>query len=410
MKQYLDLLKDIRTNGVFKEEARENMPRTLQLFGTQMKIDLNKGFPLYTTKMINFSNIVHELNWFIKGHTSVKFLEYYNCRIWHDDSYVYYTRMANTILSKYEDYRSFQVNEPNILALFNSNLFTYDDINDEYKLLTPKEYKSILRAWSDDIKSTEHTTYNLDYDILNNTSVKLKDGSSDDLNTLITIATNGEYKSYDFGDCGAQYGYLWRRLEGIKYNGQLTTRDQFTETMVNIMNHPFSRRHIISSWNPATLGDMALNACHPIVQWDVNNNEKYDLKTLNCSFYMRSNDMFLGNPYNISFYALLTQLMAISFGYRVGGLTYSCGDSHIYENHLDAVDLQLTRKPRELPTLNLPKMDYIYDCLDISIEHPHLIYKGLDSHLDTIINSLESYDPHDTIKAELSVGIKLKDN
>ncbi|AFF28023.1 gp25 [Sphingomonas phage PAU] len=442
MKQYLDLLNDVMTNGTDKEPSRQGMPGTRQLFGRQFSIDLKDGFPLYTTKKLSFKNIVNELNWFLKGHTSVKFLEYYKCRIWHDDSYVNYTRVANEVLQQANliQQMSHGSDEPLInmftwqcsLTVLESNMFkrtkieaTKDNVLDCYELLSKEEYKKMIRNWGDSIhrKSVIDNHFDLDKEVVNNKIIKFTNHvdsknlqySSTLFDSCIEIATSYKYHSYDIGDCGAQYGYLWRNLKAVESDGiTVKTVDQVGDLISSLTDTPFSRRHIIDSWNPGTIDEMALHACHPIVQWDVT--EKEGKRYLSCSFYMRSNDLFLGNPYNIAFYALLTNLLAHAYKMGLGTLTWSCGDAHIYSNHFDSVKEQLSRTPMKLPNLNLPKdMGFflLQDLITPSVKNlssrtenqfGHQIYVGLDNYLEQITNSLENYNPYESIKGELSTG------
>lgn len=143
-----------------------------------------------------------------------------------------------------------------------------------------------------------------------------------------------------YGELGPVYGKQWRNFNGI---------DQLTKLIENLKNNPFSRRHILSSWNPAEVDDMALPPCHTLMQFYVSS----DQKRLSCQLYQRSGDVFLGVPFNIASYALLTHMIAQVCGYEVGEFIHTIGDAHIYLDHVDVVKTQLTRKPLPLAKLEL---------------------------------------------------------
>ena len=175
-----------------------------------------------------------------------------------------------------------------------------------------------------------------------------------------------------YGDLGPVYGKQWRDFNGF---------DQLRDVIYNIQHHPFSRRLIINAWNPPQLKDMALPPCHMMMQFYVSS----DRKTLSCQLYQRSADVFLGVPFNIASYALLTHLIAHVTGLEVGEFVHTFGDVHIYKDHLEQVRLQLIREPRPLPQLRLnPK---IKDIDDFSFEDIELL----------------NYDPHPAIRAKVSV-------
>ena len=379
MKQYQKLLKTIKEKGVLKSAAREGMPGTMSLFGYQMRFNLQEGFPLITTKKISFKNIVVELLWFLKGDTNIKYLVDNGCNIWNEDAYQFYTKKVNEICKMFDG-------EPP------SNIIHEDIKKSQLRLFTFQEFVEIL-------KNTSHE--------------KLMHEAG-----------------YTLGDCGQQYGKLWRNWEGkVKIMGNhydnpkncikraiellqeegyednsqtlvelfdcldsLDTEvqlvestqivDQFKELLFGLKNNTMSRRHIITAWNPATLDDMALNACHAFVQFNcrklsfeqriewAKKNINPDLFEnlyitelaesdscpkyyLDCQMYQRSADVVLGVPYNIASYALLTEIISKVCNMIPGEFIHTFGDVHIYENHLEAVEEQLQREPRELPKLNI---------------------------------------------------------
>jgi len=174
------------------------------------------------------------------------------------------------------------------------------------------------------------------------------------------------------GNLGPVYGKQWRNFNGV---------DQLGVLIDGLKNNPFSRRHIISAWNPAELEDMALPPCHMMMQFYVSS----DRKKLSCQLYQRSADVFLGVPFNIASYALFTMMIAHVCGYEAGEFIHTFGDVHIYNDHFQQVSLQLTRQPKSLPTLRFARNV-------TSIE---------DFRYEDFI--LENYDPHPLIKAQVSV-------
>ena len=260
MKQYLDMLNYIKENGVEKEDRTGT--GTISVFGYQNRYDLSKGFPLLTTKKVHWPSIVHELLWFIKGDTNVKYLQDNNVRIWNE--------------------------------------------------------------WAD-----------------------------------------------EDGDLGPVYGYQWRHWT----NSRGQEIDQLQNVIDQIKNNPDSRRIIISAWNAGDLDQMALAPCHAFVQFYVANGK------LSCQLYQRSADVFLGVPFNIASYSLLTHMIAQVCDLEVGEFIHTFGDLHIYKNHIQQVDLQLTREPKNLPQIKLnPEIknieDFTYEDIELIGYDPHPLIKG----------------------------------
>ena len=258
MKQYLDLLSHILENG--NEKTDRTGTGTKSVFGYQMRFDLQKGFPLLTTKKLHTRSIFHELLWFLKGDTNIKYLHDNKVTIWDE--------------------------------------------------------------WAD-----------------------------------------------ENGDLGPVYGKQWRAWQGA--DGKIT--DQISQLIHQIKNTPDSRRMLVSAWNVGEVEQMALPPCHIVFQFYVANNK------LSCQLYQRSADVFLGVPFNIASYALLTQMLAQVCGLEAGEFIHTLGDAHLYSNHLDQARLQLSRTPYELPKLKLnPEIKDIFDFKyeDITIEdyvsHPHI--------------------------------------
>lgn len=258
MQQYLDLLAHVMNHGTRKEDRTGT--GTLSVFGYQMRFDLQQGFPCLTTKKLHLRSIFHELLWFLKGETNVKYLHENKVTIW------------------------------------------------------------------DEWASPE-------------------------------------------GELGPVYGYQWRSWP--THDGRFI--DQISQVVQSIKHNPDSRRHIVSAWNVADIDQMALPPCHVLFQFYVANG------TLSCQLYQRSADIFLGVPFNIASYALLTHMVAQVTGLKPGEFIHTFGDAHIYLNHTDQVKLQITREPFPLPSLILnPDIRNIFDFSfeDIKLEgyqaHPHI--------------------------------------
>jgi len=261
---YLNLLQHVLDHGVRKDDRTGT--GTLSVFGYQMRFDLAAGFPVLTTKKLHLRSIIHELLWFLRGDTNIRYLRENGVSIWDE--------------------------------------------------------------WAD-----------------------------------------------DNGDLGPVYGAQWRRWPTA--NGR--SIDQIADVIDQIRSKPDSRRLIVSAWNPADVPHMALPPCHALFQFYVANGR------LSCQLYQRSADIFLGVPFNIASYALLTLMIAHVTGYRPGEFIHTLGDAHLYSNHLEQAREQLGRRPRALPTMRLNPArteidDFVFDDFE-----------------------LLNYDPHPAIKAPVAV-------
>lgn len=184
------------------------------------------------------------------------------------------------------------------------------------------------------------------------------------------IKNNNDFAK-KYGNLGPIYGKQWRNFGGV---------DQLKELVENLKNNPFSRRHILNAWNPPEINQMLLPPCHCLVQFFVSKN-----KELSCLLYQRSGDMFLGVPFNIASYSLLTMMITQVCGYKIGEFIHIIGDAHIYLNHNEQVREQLKRDPKKLPTLKLnPKIKSLFDFRFEDI-------------------NLENYEAHPPIKAKVAV-------
>ena len=264
MRQYLDLMEHVLKHGVKKGDRTGT--GTISVFGYQMRFNLDDGFPLVTTKKLHLKSIVHELLWFLKGDTNIKYLKDNGVTIWDE--------------------------------------------------------------WAD---------------------------------------ANG--------DLGPVYGHQWRSWPAA--DGR--SIDQIANVVDMIKRNPDSRRLIVTAWNPADVEKMALPPCHLLFQFYVANGK------LSCQLYQRSADVFLGVPFNIASYALLTMMVAQVTDLKPGDFVHSLGDTHLYSNHLEQARLQLSRAPRPLPAMRInPEAKDIFS----------FRYEDFE---------LVGYDPHPHIKAEVAV-------
>jgi thymidylate synthase len=258
MKQYLDLMKHVMDNGTAKTDRTGT--GTKSVFGYQMRFDLANGFPCVTTKKLHLKSIIHEILWFLKGETNIKYLNENGVKIWDE--------------------------------------------------------------WAD-----------------------------------------------ENGDLGHIYGYQWRSWPTP--DGKHI--DQIQKVIEQLKETPNSRRIIVSAWNVSEIESMALPPCHTFFQFYVANNK------LSCQLYQRSADIFLGVPFNIASYALLTMMMAQVCNLEVGEFIHTLGDAHIYSNHFDQTKLQLSREPKILPKMIINKnvkniFDFVFDDFDLTDyqSHPHI--------------------------------------
>lgn len=178
---------------------------------------------------------------------------------------------------------------------------------------------------------------------------KSSDYQNESMDEFIEKIKQDEDFALKHGNLGPVYGKQWRDFDGV---------DQLEELIQGLKNNPFSRRHIISAWNPSQLQDMALPPCHMLMQFYVSS----DGKRLSCQLYQRSADVFLGVPFNIASYALFTHLIAQSVGLEAGDFVHTLGDAHIYNDHIEQVEIQRTREPLKLPRIRLnPNVKSLYD-------------------------------------------------
>lgn len=264
MKQYLDLMQQVLDNGIKKEDRTGT--GTFSIFGHQMRFDLADGFPVITTKKLHLRSIIHELLWFLKGDTNIKYLKENKVSIWDE--------------------------------------------------------------WAD-----------------------------------------------EDGELGPVYGHQWRSWPAE--NGEVI--DQISKVVEQIKSNPDSRRLIVSAWNVAEIEKMALPPCHTFFQFYVAEGK------LSCQLYQRSADIFLGVPFNIASYALLTMMVAQVCDLEAGEFVHTFGDAHLYTNHIDQTKLQLTREVRTLPKMKINQD--VKNIFDFKFEDFELV----------------GYDPHPHIKGAVAV-------
>ncbi|RHW42343.1 thymidylate synthase [Neobacillus notoginsengisoli] len=312
--QYLDLCKKILETGAKKEDRTGT--GTYSIFGQQMRFDLQKGFPLLTTKRIPFRLIVSELLWFLKGDTNIRYLLRHNNNIWNEWAF---KRWVENPEYKGPDMTDFGIRSQQD-----------EDFNKLYVEEMDKFKKRILE--------------------------------------------DDEFAA-KYGELGDVYGKQWRAWKTS--TGE--TIDQIKDVIQMIKTNPDSRRLIVSAWNPEDIPSMALPPCHTLFQFYVAEGK------LSCQLYQRSGDHFLGVPFNVASYALLTHIIAQECGLDVGEFVHTIGDAHIYSNHVEQVNTQMGREPRPFPTLHLnPDKPSVFD-------------------FDVEDIKLEGYNPHPAIKAPVAV-------
>lgn len=288
MKQYLDLCQKVLNEGHYKDDRTGT--GTISYFGCQTRYNLQEGFPLLTTKKVYLPAIIHELLWFIKGDTNIRYLVDHNVRIWNEWPYERYTKCSN------------------------------------YQGETIDEF--IEKIKSDD-----------------------------------------EF-AQKYGDLGPVYGQQWRSFGIGEYRV-----DQLKKVIEQIKSNPDSRRLIVCAWNPLVIDQMALPPCHSLFQFFVQDNK------LSCQLYQRSADLFLGVPFNIASYALLTMMVAKVCHLELGDFVHTIGDAHLYTNHLEQINKQLKRSARPLPQMIIKREtenieDFEYDDFELVGYNPHSGIKG----------------------------------
>lgn len=416
MKQYLDLVQAIQERGTYKPAAREGMPGTQSLFGYQFRHNLQEGFPLLTTKMVNFPKIVTELLWFLKGDTNIKFLNQRGFTEWNEDAYNYYIKLCKDqgLLDRYtfEEFISVVVNENcgRVHAL-PSNYIPGD---------CGFQYGKVWRNWnavSGDILQIK-TPDNVSQAQREQFKKEWEEFQNNNRNTLV-VSTSSEMK----------INYLPKQV------------DQITKIINQLKNNPQGRRHVVTAVDPAHDEDLALYWCHslfqfncrPIPDWErkillgerpewkdqfhmidedpagdmmeICDEENIPKYYLDCQLYQRSADVFLGVPFNIASYALLTMMVAKICNMVPGDYIHTFGDVHIYDNHKEQLELQLSREPKKLPTLKIHN-GFVTEWYNIWNQDIDKIVEQIIQSGSENIFELQDYDHHPFIKGTLSTGLK----
>ena len=286
MIQYHNLMKFILDNGVKKTDRTGVGTRSI--FGYQMRFNLSDGFPLLTTKRVHFKSILHELLWFIRGDTNIRYLVSNGVNIWNDWPY--------------------------------QNWLKETGQNVKYQTYSP-EWRANMKEFVEKIKEDD------------------------------------EFAS-KYGDLGPVYGRQWRNFDGV---------DQLAQLIDDLNNNAHSRRLIVSAWNPEDIPVMVksgLPPCHTLFQFYVADGK------LSCQLYQRSADVFLGVPFNIASYALLTFMIAKVTGFEPGDFVHTFGDAHLYLNHFAQVNEQLSRDSYPLPNLIINDgvatlFDFLYEDFEL---------------------------------------------
>lgn len=437
---YEDLLQEILDNGNRKEDRTGT--GTISLFGKQLRWDLSQGFPLITTKKVAWKAVRGELLWFINGDTNNKSLQEDNIKIWNEwaekdgslgsiygSSWRSWPDKNNSPIIEIEKRKDTNPNYhytispedttlcdiaiigDTIINNDNKRLYDlwvnmiqqcYDPAHKEYLLYGDKGYtvssqwlefsnfektisivpgyaqwsrhkplKLSAQYYGSTVFSPDTTVFleENDNSILSDTIIEVNGDKFEDYDELLCSGKYNDYPVSSIKSITARDGYVWRRRRYI---------DQLSQVIEQIKNNPDSRRLLVNSWNVSELENMALPPCHLLFQFYVADGK------LSCQLYQRSADMFLGVPFNIASYSLLTHMIAQQAGLEVGEFVWTGGDCHIYTNHIDQVKEQLSREAKPYPQLELNHRDSIYD---YTINDAQVV----------------GYDPHPTIKAPVSV-------
>lgn len=391
--QYLTLLKDIIDNGVWKNTRSGKVK---SVFGRTMRFNLKEGIPLLTTKKVYTKGIIHELLWFLSGNTNIKYLVDNNVHIWDDDAFRWFKTLDFKHLEREEPYYDEEDKKMHIdvHGFYKLDYCVFDleeDIENAYAIVFNDEIQNETPIIIEELKNISKEQF-IDY-IKQNAWIHRYD--------IYQGRKVSHKKIYQFGDLGEVYGKQWR-------NYGVSGKDQIQNIINTLKTKPDDRRMVLSAWNPDVIDNIALPACHMFATFwtreltkeeraniliekynnddkivasklcklcNLEKNECYDYnflmnnfdkllqsegiptRELSCSFTMRSNDWCCGCPYNCVSYSILTHLIAQVCNMTVGDLVYNGLDCHVYENHMDAVNEQLTRDPFKynLPVLSLNK-------------------------------------------------------
>lgn len=296
--QYFELCRRILEEGIYRPDRTGT--GTYSVFGHQMRFDLKESFPLLTTKNVPLRLVAEELFWFLKGDTNIRELVAKNVHIWDDWPFKKY----------WESEEATQISHEEFVQMLES-----DEFRERWEEIGYEAY----------LESEEYMKFEMD--------------------RFCERIVEDEDFALRHGDLGPVYGKQWRSWEGA--NGE--TFDQIVSVLKEIKENPESRRLIVSAWKTDEVDKMALAPCHCLFQFYVADGR------LSCQLYQRSADVFLGVPFNIPSYALLTIMMAQITGLEPGEFIHSIGDAHIYSNHVEQVKTQMAREPYPFPRVELNK-------------------------------------------------------
>ena len=415
-KQYLDILKDIIDNGVWKNTRSGNVK---SVFGRTMRFNLSEGLPLLTTKKVFTKGIIYELLWFLKGDTNIKYLVDNNVHIWDDDAFRWFKTLDFKYLEREESYYDEEDNKTHI-GVHGCYKLDYcifdleDNIENSYTIVLNNDIQNEISVTIEDLKNITKEQF-IDY-VKKNAWIHRYD--------IYQGRKVSDKKIYQFGDLGEIYGKQWR-------NYGISGKDQITNIINTLKTNPDDRRMVLNAWNPDVLDNIALPACHMFATFwtreltkeerigiwfnkhnlneEIFNNDKFashsenyylfkqyfhektitadellkkieneniPTRELSCSFTMRSNDWCCGNPYNICQYAFLTYMFCEICNMKPGELIYIGNDVHIYENHIEQAEEQISRKGSDIiPKLSFKRKindinDFTYEDFVISDYHP----------------------------------------
>jgi len=351
MREYLDVLQKILDEGIEKESGRANMPNTIGISKADISMDLSEGFPLLTTKRMFWKGIVHELLWFLRGETNIKYLVDNNVNIWNGDAYRWYLKFCGTLVEPEYDY------------------LMDDPIENKTRPFTMEEFIEAIKA-----------------------------------------GNLGNSQEYRLGDLGKVYGYQWRNqngvdqikdiLDGLKTNpySRYHILDGWNKADFPEMALPpchLLYQFIVRPMTEEERRNWASWEFDNLKEWSVAEMDKHGVPKfyLDLNMYQRSCDTFLGVPFNIASMSLLLMIIAKASNMETGVANWIGGDTHLYVSHLDAVKEQLSREPHELPNMHIDKeLNSLEDIEKLTIDDFDLC----------------DYEYHPTIKAELFTGLKKK--
>lgn len=405
--QYLSLLQDVIDNGAWKNTRSG---RVKSVFGRTARFDLQDGLPLLTTKKVFTKGVIHELLWFLSGNTNIKYLVDNNVHIWDSDAYRWFKTLNFKYLKREDSYYDEEDNKVriNVHGFYKLDHCIFDleeNIEVAYAIVVDNNTAEEKPVTSEELSAISKEQF-VEY---------VKQGAWIHRYDIFEGRKVSDTKVYVFGDLGEIYGKQWRSY-GI------SGKDQIQNIIDTLKTNPDDRRMILTAWNPDVLEDIALPACHMFASFwtkELTTSERMRLwnkkhgmalgeslnvnveklanylddeliprRMLSCAFTCRSQDLFLGTPFNWASYAILTHLVAQCCNMAVGELVYTGLDCHIYENQLEAAKEQLERDPDKHKAPSLSLNPYITNINDFTYDDIKIM----------------GYETYPAIKAPLSVG------